>query len=178
MRRAVAASRTPQESRRFQLALGDFRDPMLARRAAELTLTPEIPTQDVGFLLIRLLGNRAAREMAWRFVQESWATLAKRLPPMMVSRVIEATAALQTREHRKQVAMFFRAHPVETATRALKLALERFDINEELRRRAGKDLRAWFATRGVVFEPAAEPPPGTSAEPGHGPGGEAPGADG
>jgi puromycin-sensitive aminopeptidase len=156
-RQAVGQSRTPQESRRFQLALGDFQDPALARRAAELTLTPEIPTQDVGFLLIRLLANRAAREATWEFIQSNWAALAKRLPPMMVSRLIEATAALQTREHRKQVAMFFRAHPVETATRALKLALERFDLNEELRRRVGRDLRAWFVARGVTFAPSTEP---------------------
>jgi len=156
-RQAVGQSRTPQESRRFQLALGDFRDLGLARRAAELTLTQEIPTQDVGFLLMRLLANRAARETTWQFIQESWAALAKRLPPMMVSRLIEATASLQTREHRKQVAMFFRAHPVETATRALKLALERFDLNEELRRRAGRDLRAWFGARGVTFAASNEP---------------------
>lgn len=158
-RQAVGTSRTPQESRRFQLALGDFRDPALARRAAELTLTPEIPTQDVGFLLIRLLANRAAREATWEFIQANWAPLAKRLPPMMVSRVIEATASLQTREHRKQVAMFFRAHPVETATRALKLALERFDLNDELRRRASRELRAWFLARGVTFAPTTESEP-------------------
>jgi puromycin-sensitive aminopeptidase len=155
-RQAVGQSRTPQESRRFQLALGDFRDLALAARAAELTLTPEIPTQDVGFLLMRLLGNRTAREATWEFIQANWAPLAKRLPPMMVSRVIEATAALQTREHRKQVAIFFRAHPIETATRALKLALERFDLNEELRRRASRDLRAWFVARGVTFAPIVE----------------------
>ena len=53
--------------------------------------------------------------------------------------------------------MFFRAHPVETATRALKLALERFDLNEELRRRAGRDLRAWFVARGVTFAASSEP---------------------
>src|SRR5262249_28400474 len=100
-RQAIGESRTPQESRRFQLALGDSRDAAIAQRAAELTLTPEIPTQDVGFLLMRLLGNRAAREGTWDFVQANWAALAKRLPPMMVSRVIEATASLQTREHRK-----------------------------------------------------------------------------
>jgi hypothetical protein len=110
----------------------------------EMTLTPEVPTQDVGFLLMRLLGNRVARELTWTFIQANWAPLSKRLPPMMVSRLIESTAALQTREHRKQVAMFFRAHPVETAKRALRLALERFDINEEFRRRAGKDLRTWL----------------------------------
>lgn len=158
-RQAVGKSRTPQESRRFQLALGDFRDLALARRAADLTLTPEIPTQDVGFLLMRLLANRSAREATWEFIQANWAPLAKRLPPMMVSRLIEATASLQTREHRKQVAMFFRAHPIETATRALKLALERFDLNEELRRRASRDLRAWFGARGVTFAPAAEQDP-------------------
>ncbi len=188
LRRAVAEARTPQESRRFQLALGDFRNPTLAQRAAEMTLTPEIPTQDVGFLLIRLLGNRAARELAWKFIQENWAALAKRLPPMMVSRVIEATASLQTREYRKQVAMFFRTHPVETATRALKLALERFDINEELRRRAGKELRAWFAVRGVALAAPTEASgasrgvsPGASAgaspETAHAPGGDAQGTD-
>ena len=70
--------------------------------------------------------------------------------------------------------MFFRAHPVETATRALKLALERFDINEELRRRAGRDLRAWLVARGVVFEPSPEPAPGASPEPAQAPGTDAP----
>ena len=43
-----------------------------------------------------------------------------------------------------QVSMFFRSHPVDTGARALKLALERFDINEEFRRRAAKDLRAYW----------------------------------
>ena len=69
---------------------------------------------------------------------------------MMVSRLIEATSALQTREHRREVATFFRAHPVETGARALRLALERFDVNEELRRRAGKELRNWLAARPPV----------------------------
>jgi hypothetical protein len=58
--------------------------------------------------------------------------------------LIESTAALQTREYRKQVAMFFRAHPVETGARALRLALERFDIHEEFRKRAARELRAWL----------------------------------
>ena len=62
----------------------------------------------------------------------------------MASRLIESTVHLQQREFRKQVSMFFRSHPVDTGARALKLALERFDINEEFRRRAAKDLRAYW----------------------------------
>jgi hypothetical protein len=68
----------------------------------------------------------------------------------MASRLIESTAALQSRELRKQVSIFFRTHPVETGARALRLALERFDVNEELRRRAGRDLRTWFNARSGV----------------------------
>jgi hypothetical protein len=145
IRRAVGKAKTPQERRRFQLALADFRAPQAIDTAVNLALTPEVPTQDVGFLLIRLLANRAAREETWKFIQGRWGDLVRRLPPMMASRLIEATASLQTREHRKEVSIFFRTHPVETGARALKLALERFDINEELRRRAGRELKVWLA---------------------------------
>jgi puromycin-sensitive aminopeptidase len=150
IRQAVGRAGTPQERRRFQLALGDFREPEAWQRSIELALTSEVPTQDVGFLLIRLLGNRAAREKTWEFIQEHWPEISKRLPPLMASRLIEATAALQSRELRKQVSIFFRTHPVETGARALRLALERFDVNEELRRRAGRDLRTWFNARSGV----------------------------
>ena len=147
IRRAVEKAKTPQERRRFQLALADFRTPAAIDATKALALTSEIPTQDVGFLLIRLLGNRVARETTWKFIQERWADLVRRLPPMMASRLIEATASLQTRDHRKEVSIFFRTHPVETGARALKLALERFDINEELRRRAGRELKSWLSDR-------------------------------
>ena len=109
-----------------------------------MSLTPEVPTQDVGFLLIRYLSNRVARPLAWAYVQKNWEAITGRLPPMMASRLIEATALLQTKEHRKDVAAFFKQHPVDTAARALKLALERFDVNEEFRRRAASELKEWL----------------------------------
>ena len=121
-----------------------------------ISLTTEIPTQDVGFLLIRFLSNRVARPLAWAFLQKNWETLAKRLPPIMASRVIEATAVLQSREARKEVAKFFKEHPVDTASRALRLALERFDVNEEFRRRAGPELKEWLDSRN---REASEPLP-------------------
>ena len=63
---------------------------------------------------------------------------------MMASRLIEATALLQSKDHRKEVGAFFKEHPVETAARALKLALERFDVNEEFRKRAAEELKDWL----------------------------------
>jgi puromycin-sensitive aminopeptidase len=144
-RAALRDARTPQERRRFQLALAAFRLPELIDRTLGLTLTDDVPTQDVALVLIRAFANPAARERTWRFITRRWTQLRRRLPPMMIARVIEATPALQTPAMMREVAAFFGAHPVPTATRALRQALERFELNNELRRRTAPGLARWLA---------------------------------
>ena len=144
---AVAQARTPQERRRFLFALGEFRNLRLIERTLGLALSETVPTQDVVFVLTRLLANRVARERAWAFVKKKWTALRKRMPPMLVTRLVEATPALQTATSRRDIASFFRAHPIPTAKRALQQALERFDLNAELRRREAPGLRRWLESR-------------------------------
>src|SRR5205814_1332682 len=72
-RAAVAAAATPQERRRFLLGLGSFRTRAARERTLAAVLTPEIPTQDVAFLLMRLLANPAARGETWKFMTRKWA---------------------------------------------------------------------------------------------------------
>jgi len=146
-RAAVAAAATPQERRRFLLGLGSFRTPAARERTLAALLTPEIPTQDVAFLLMRLLGNPAARGAAWRFMTRRWAALRRRIPPLMMSRVVEMTPALREPRYAREVARFFRTHPVPEATRALRQALEVFRLNAELRRRTAPGLARWLAER-------------------------------
>src|SRR5205809_3921720 len=86
-RALVAEARTPQERRRFLLGLAAFRTPATIRRTLDSTLSPDIPTQDVAFLLMRLLGNPAGRAEAWKFLTRRWAALRRRIPPLMVSRL-------------------------------------------------------------------------------------------
>ena len=88
-----------------------------------------------------------AREKAWAFLKRRWPALRRRLPPMLVTRPIEATPALGTRAYRRDVAAFFAANPVSTGARAVKQALERFDHDLELQDRAGPQLAAWLAER-------------------------------
>ena len=127
------------------LALGEFRDAALVQRALALTLADTVGTQDVAILLVRMLGNPAAREATWAFMKRRWPKLRRRLPPMLVTRPIEATPALGTRAARRDVAAFFKANPVPTAARALRQALERFDLDAELAARALPELRRWLA---------------------------------
>jgi puromycin-sensitive aminopeptidase len=138
-------ARTPQERTRFELALTCFREPVLVDRTLELVLSDAVPIQDAVPMLGRALENPAGRDATWRMIRERWPALAPRVPPGLAPRLVQALPLLQTRRHRAEVVAFLRAHPLPSAVRAGKQALERFDLNEELRRRAGKELAAWLA---------------------------------
>ena len=145
--RFLAASReakTPQDQRRFLLGVGAFAEPALIARALELTLTDAVGTQDVALLLTRLVSNRAASEPAWAFWKRRWAKLRRRMPPMLVTRPIEALPALGTRAHRRDVAAFFRANPVATGARAVRQTLEQFDLNLAFDERVKGELGRWI----------------------------------
>jgi puromycin-sensitive aminopeptidase len=145
--RTMRKANTPQERTRFELALAAFRDPALVERTLATSLTDDVPTQDVVPLLARLLANPAARERTWDFIRTRWEELSSRISPGIAPRLISALPALQRPIYRRQVAAFFRAHPIPTAGRTLKQALERFDLDAELRRRALPDLRAWLRAK-------------------------------
>ncbi len=67
------------------------------------------------------------------------ATIAN--PVELANRLIDATPSLLTPAHRRDVAAFFRAHPVASGERALRQALERFDWYKSFRRTAVPPLR-------------------------------------
>lgn len=141
---ASLKSETPQERRRFRMGLADFRDPALLLRTCRMCLTEDVPTQDVALLLARLLGNRYAKEATWAFIKTHWPKLKKRMPTMLLGRLVEATPALGDMKHARDVAAFFEQNPIPTATRALRQALERFKLQNELRKAAAPRLRAFL----------------------------------
>jgi puromycin-sensitive aminopeptidase len=145
--RTMKAARTPQERTRFEMGLTCFSDPALIERTLEGVLGEDVPTQDVVLVLVRLLGNPAARQATWDFVRGRWSALEPRIAGGLAPRLVTALPALQTRAHRAEVARFFRAHPLPTAQRALRQALESFDLGAELRRRTAPQLARWLAGR-------------------------------
>jgi aminopeptidase N len=132
---------TPQARRRFRLSLADIRDPELAQTLLTLCLGPRIPTQDVAFVVARMLYNPAVQEQAFAFIQERWSELRERIPAMLMSRLIDATPALRTEAHRRTLQVFFKKHPLPTAARALRQADERFRLDAAFRKRAAPALK-------------------------------------
>jgi puromycin-sensitive aminopeptidase len=147
-RAVVVSAATPQERRRFLLNLASFRTKETTRRTLAAILTDEIPTQDVAFVLMRLLGNPPAREEAWSFTKRKWPALRRRIPPLMLSRLVETTPVLREPRYAREVAHFFKEHPLPEAARALKQAAELFRLNAELKKRTQPELGRWLATRG------------------------------
>ena len=143
-RNVVARAATPQERRRFLLSLASFRRRELVERTLTATLGAEIPTQDVAFLYMRLFSNPEGGEPSWRFFTKNWKTIRQRIPPLMVSRLVEATPSLREPRYAREVARFFRAHPVAEARRSLKQALEIFRLNADLRRRITPGISRWL----------------------------------
>ncbi|HXJ34772.1 MAG TPA: M1 family metallopeptidase [Candidatus Eisenbacteria bacterium] len=147
-REVVAEARTPQERRRFLLALASFRNAEAIADTLAATLTPDIPTQDVAFILMRMLANPAGQRQAWTFLTRKWTPLRKRLPPLMLARLVDATPALRETRYAREVRDFFKKHPLPEAARAIKQALEVFRLNAGLRTRAQPGLERWLGTRG------------------------------
>jgi aminopeptidase N len=147
MRSAMDGAATPQERRRFLLALAEFRGAREVERTLSLAATSAVKTQDLPMLLGRALANEHARERTWEVLRKRWSALEKRLPSLLITRVVEALPALGTQEHRREVVDFFRRHPLPQAKRTLLQALERFDLDASFRRRAIPELRAWAEER-------------------------------
>jgi len=101
-------------------------------------------------VLARMLHNPHAQQAAWRFLRVRFAALRERIPPLLMSRVIDALPALGSGPARRRVSAFFRAHPVPTATRALAQADERFGLDARLRARAAPELARWLAERSAA----------------------------
>jgi len=141
---AFDAAETPQHRRRFLFALAAFRKPALIGRVERLCLGARVPTQDVAFVLARLLGNPEARLSAWSFITHEWDRLARRIPPMLATRLIEATPSLGSLALAQEVRHFFVAHPLPAGRRSLDQALERFRLDARFRRAAMAPLRRWL----------------------------------
>ncbi|MGH7803922.1 MAG: M1 family metallopeptidase, partial [Candidatus Binatia bacterium] len=149
-RSIAAAARTPQEKRRFLLSLASFRGTESLARTFAAVDAGDIPTQDVALILIRLIANPSVRGEAWKRMTVRWPKLRRRIPPLMISRLVESTPSLREPRYAREVAAFFRKHPVPEAARSLRLAIEVFRLNVELRKRTSGAVERWLAHRGAT----------------------------
>jgi len=135
---------TPQERRRFRMALAEARDERCIERTLDLCLTPKIPTQDVAIVLGRLCENPAARALVWARMRGDWPKIAARLTPALASRFVEATRSLQTDVPAAKLLRFVEKAKLPGTTRTLSQLKERLELDAALVARAQHELRAYL----------------------------------
>ena len=91
--RAVATS-DAQEEQRFRDGLTAFEDPGLVSRTIEACFNGTIRTQDMGLMLVGLLGSRHSRRIAWPVVRDRWDSDIAPLEALLKSRVIGGVGQL------------------------------------------------------------------------------------
>ncbi len=128
--RFVAAARTagtPQTRRRMLLALADF--PGEAEIALSLAATGDAslaPAVDRAALLVALLARPGSVDATWRHLTTHWRRLEREWPPILLARVAAGTSAALDPARAREVAAFFRSHPLAAGPRTLR------QIREEL----------------------------------------------
>jgi aminopeptidase N len=127
--------------------LARFTDPKLVQRTLDYGASGKVRNQDSWALFALLLQRRETREQAWEYVQEHWETIVAQGTVNSGERIVEATGAFCSVKQRDEVQSFFAAHPVESAERTLKKAVD--SINDCIQVRATEEpkLKVWLDGR-------------------------------
>jgi aminopeptidase N len=136
----------PEEYYRFFNALPYFRDEALMKRTLTFALSPDVRSQDSATLIAGLLAHEWGRDLAWAFVKQQWEKLTERLGTFQgIPIIVAATGNFCSRDAATDVKAFFAAHPVASAERGIRQAIERIESCAALHARQSEPLSRWLA---------------------------------
>lgn len=142
--RCYQQEQNPQLAIRFLFALASFRDPALAQRMLELSIT-QVRTQDAPYLLGRALANLITAGQVWDFIERHWNELLGRFPANGAVRMLEGIKTFTDHALAARVQAFFRDHDVPQGDRTLNQHLERMWVSVSLKQRESKALTTFLS---------------------------------
>jgi aminopeptidase N len=136
---------SPEELGQLRAVLENFDDPKLLNRTLQLSMTPEVRSQDMITVITSVMFNPAGAQLAWNFLREHWAEIGKKLGGYNGSgRLVAATGSFCDPDLRAQVTEFFSAHPIPDAERTLQQSLETIRYCVDLKSQQSAPLAAWL----------------------------------
>ncbi len=144
--KATRDARTPQARRRTLFALAEFDSPKLVRASLAASLDVSLaPTPDRATLIAALLARRTTAPATWRHLQKVWPRLEKQLPPILLARLVAATADALPHDSAAEIRKFFERHPLAAGSRVLSQVAEEMAIAKRFEAFAAADLEAYLA---------------------------------
>lgn len=140
-----------EEQVRLLVALTHPRDETLLRETLRRSLTDAVRSQDAVVVITSVATSRPSlgRDLAWDFIKENWDELYRRYAEsgFLIRRLVQTAQAFTTAEAAKDVERFFRGREAPEVRRAVQQAVEKIRVNAAWKKRNGKQLAEWFASR-------------------------------
>ena len=132
-----------QEEALYRLAM--FKDPALAKRSLDYTISGNVRNQDSPRMLSIPFRSRDTRELAWQYVQQNWDKVKAQLTPLSAGYFVGAAGSFCSAESRDQVVSFYASHKVPSSERSLKRAVDQINDCIEFRADQEGNLKEWLA---------------------------------
>ena len=142
--RMRALSSEPEEYQRYLGALGAFPAQALMERTLALALT-DLRSQDAWRPFRSGMGRSDMRPATWTFITTHWEKLSTKLDPFQgLPGLVGTVGSFCSTAEAEDVRRFFESHPVPSAARALKTALERVETCVAVQQRQQGALTKWL----------------------------------
>lgn len=142
---AARRAETPQARRRWLFALAEFGG--AAERQASLECARDhslAPGVDRAGLWIALLSGPETAGVAWEGLQHAWRSLVREWPPILQTRVAAACGTALPPDRAREVAAFFRAHPLAAGGRTVRQVLEALSLAAAYQPRLQHELETYL----------------------------------
>jgi aminopeptidase N/puromycin-sensitive aminopeptidase len=127
------------------VALSNFHNPTLVRRALDYATSGQVRNQDAIFLFVVALRSRDTRQIAWDYIQKNWDKVHAQMTTMMGGYLVQSTGSFCSAEKGQEVQTFFTSHPVAAAQQAIQRATNSIHNCTVLRATQQPKLTEWLA---------------------------------
>jgi puromycin-sensitive aminopeptidase len=136
-----------EEKDRLGRALGQFKQEKILKKTLEFSMSDNVRAQDTAGIFYSCWSNKKGTVLAWKFTKENWATLSARYSASghMLEHFVVPAAGFVTVKDAKDVASFFKKHPIPGAKRSIQQVLEKIYSNDAWFKRDGKHIERWLA---------------------------------
>jgi aminopeptidase N len=142
----LKAAKSPEQKSLYQQTLISFNDPKLVQRTLQYAISGA-RSQDADLIIGRVMRSPEGAKLGWDFVRSRWGTTDKAngaFGGSSAGGLVASTGSFCDPAMRDQVKQFFAEHPVPTAERRLKQALEQIDYCIDMKDRQGPELASWL----------------------------------
>jgi aminopeptidase 2 len=128
-------------------SLGRAKSPELIQRTMDFALSKDVKGQDIYLPLSALRSHAEGCQALWKWVQENWEELERRLPPSlnMLSNVVSiSTSSFTHREHIEAIEAFFAQKSTKGFNMSLSQSIDSISAKAAWLERDSEDVKQWM----------------------------------